>query len=191
MARLKALVVRGLGAVALLVDHAALSWTLRRRPSQVTVLDIDNTLADAWPTLLQRHRSERQRNRSMRPLPGMRAAAHDPAVARGEVVLYVSHRPLWLWPTTVAWLRANGFTASAATVLLVPSAASKVGLLARLADGRRHVTYWDDLSHSTELGRTGRYEQVIAEIASLPLTYHGLEDIAAVVSAAGGAGAHR
>jgi len=181
----RAILRRVIDLQALALGHVLLTVVLwRSRGRAVTVLDIDNTLADSWPTLTAPVASERERLAGLALLPGMRATAHDPAIATGDVVVYLSHRPLWFAPLTLHWLRSAGYDASPLRVILVPSAAAKIGFLRRLADGSRQVDYWDDLSHGTERGTTELYAEVIDAVRSLPVTYHGLDEIAAVVSAA-------
>lgn len=180
------LIRRAIDLVALAVGHASLSVVLwRTGGSPVTVLDIDNTLADSWPTLVTRITSERERLRGLAPLPGMRSVAHDPAIARGDAVIYLSHRSLWFGPLTNRWLREAGFDASPLRVILVPSAAAKTAFLRRIADGSRQVDYWDDLSHGTERGATLLYADVIDLVRAMPLDYHGIDDIRAATSAMG------
>lgn len=184
MVTIRSVLRRAVDLLALGLGHASLSVVLwRSRGHGITVLDIDNTLSDSWPTLVDRIPSERDRLSGLEPLAGMKAAAHDPAIARGDTVAYLSHRPLWFWPLTLRWLRDAGFTASPARVILVPTAAAKVGFMTRIADGSRRVDYWDDLSHGTERGVTLRYSEVIDAVSSLALTYHGIDEISAVVAA--------
>jgi hypothetical protein len=149
----------------------------------VWVLDLDNTLADTWPSYLGRHASERARLRGLDPLPGMLAAAHEPARAAGGRVVVLSHRNLWHWPVTRSWLRANGVDVGWTDLVLVASPADKIAHLRRLCAGGRDVTYWDDLTHGTERGRHGSYDEVVDAVRRLPLAYHGEAEIARVVAA--------
>lgn len=151
----------------------------RRHNGAVTVLDIDNTLADAWPSFLAGHRSERERLRDLELLPGMKVAAYDGR----DRVLFLSHRSWWYWWLTRRWLRENGFDG---TLVLVSTPGHKLGHLRRLVDGGGQVVYWDDLSHGTERGRTELYVELIDAVGALDLTYHGIDEIEAVVAAAGG-----
>lgn len=145
----------------------------------VVVLDIDNTLADSWPTFLQTHRSQRQRLASIEPLPAIKAVAHDAPLAAGATVCFLSHRNLWEWPVTRRWLRTHGYAARWWNVVLVPSAASKVAHVARLARGH-DVTVWDDLSHGHETGEVVFYADVIAQLADLGVDHRGWDEIVAL-----------
>jgi hypothetical protein len=157
----------------------------------VTVLDIDNTLADTWPSYLDDWPDHRSRLRGLVPLPGMRAAAYDTAIARGDVVIFLTHRNWWEWRLTLRWLRDEGYPVSVAHLVLVASPGDKIAHLQRLVGTGSPVTYWDDLSHGQESGRPQRYVEVVAAVESLRLEsgrleYHGVDEIEAIVAAAGG-----
>ena len=150
------------------------------------MLDIDNTLADTWPSYHRRWTSENDRLSSLPALPGMKGAAYDAAVRRGDVVVFLSRRNWWHWPLTRRWLRRNGFSATVANLVLVTQAADKVNHLRRLTESADTVVYWDDLSHGHEDGRARRYEAVIRQVLTLDLDYRDAEEIEAIVTAAGG-----
>lgn len=152
----------------------------RRHPGPITVLDIDNTLADAWPTLQRDWPSDRARQRAMQPLPGMKPAAYDTAIGP---VLFLSHRNWWDWGLTRRWLAAHGMRG---TLVLVASARDKIAHLEVLVGTGGPVTYWDDLSHGTEHGSTQLYDEVIDAVRRLGVEHHGRDEIEAIVAAAGG-----
>jgi hypothetical protein len=152
----------------------------RRHAGPITVLDIDNTLADAWPTLQRAWPSDRARQRAMELLPGMKAAAYDRATGP---VLFLSHRNWWDWNLTRRWLAEHGMHG---TLVLVASAQDKIAHLEVLAAGGGPVTYWDDLSHGTEHGETRFYHEVIDAARRLGIDHHGRDEIEAIVAAAGG-----
>lgn len=177
--------MRALAVLQLLIANV-LARRISMGTTGLTVLDIDNTLTDAWPTWTRPWPSNSARLDAMAVLPGMQAAAYDTALDRGDRVVFLSHRMLWEWRSTQRWLTAHGFAVAPGHLVLVPTAAAKLGVLRRVANGQRSVTYWDDLSHGTEHGRTETYDDVIAAVAQLPLEYHGLAEIEALVAAAGG-----
>lgn len=196
---MKRIVHRAISLVGRRIAAAQIRWISRNvgdRP--VLVLDIDNTLADAWPSFQRPSRSERERLASLCPLPGMQAATIAVGAVGTPVVVYLSHRALWHWGITRAWLRGAGYDVPAASLILVSDPSEKVAHLRALcrADGEagagRVVTYWDDLSHGTEHGETKLYDDVICEVRELAtstvsdLTHHGLDEIESVVAAAGG-----
>lgn len=175
---MKSLVRRSIeaAALALAVLQITLIRASTRRGDEVIVLDIDNTLADAWPSFLRPFDSHRARLANLEVLPNIKEAVHDPAVGDGATIVYLSHRNLWEWPVTYRWLRTHGFVVRADRLLLVPSAAAKVPLVRRMAEGRT-VTMWDDLSFGHETGEVGFYDDVIESLAGVSLTYRGWADI--------------
>jgi hypothetical protein len=146
----------------------------------ITVLDIDNTLADTWPTLTRAWEHERKRLRAIEALPHIQAVAHDEAIARGDAILFISHRPWRYWRETYRWLRRHGFAATPANVVLVAKPADKLAYL-RCCAGAGEVVYWDDLSHSHELGRVMLYEELISAVRLIPVEYRGWNEIRAIV----------
>jgi len=145
---------------------------------RVVVLDIDNTLADAWPSFLRPFDSHRGRLAGLEVLPNIKAVAHDAPLAAGATIVYLSHRNLWEWWVTYRWLRRHGFSVRADRLVLVPSAPAKVPLLRRLAEGR-DVTVWDDLSYGHESGEISFYSDVIDLLAGVSLTHRSWADIVA------------
>jgi len=179
---MKNLVVRLAGLIAGLLGRLQLALLVRRPPTAgYLVLDIDNTLADTWPSLVPGAVTDGNRLAGLAELAGMRARTAD--LASGRRVLYVSHRFLWQLPVTLSWLRAHGFPASLGTVLLVPEPPHKLRYLRRLV-AAGPVEYWDDLSHGHEHGTVQYYEDLIAAVRSLPIDYRGAAEIAATVEAA-------
>ena len=145
----------------------------------IVALDIDNTLADAWPSFLGSWANEGDRLASLPVLHAVKAAAHDAPIASGHQPVFISHRNLWHWPVTYRWLRRNGFAATRSNVVLVAAPSHKLEHLRRCSEGR-DVVYWDDLSHGHESGTVGYYDEVIAAVRDLPVDYHGYEEIVAL-----------
>ncbi|NLA37455.1 MAG: hypothetical protein GX868_17455 [Actinobacteria bacterium] len=155
----------------------------RRGARRIVMLDIDNTLADSWPTFLVPHGSERERLASIAPLPGMKLVTHDRALAEGSSVIFVSHRNLWHYPVTARWLREQGYAVSPLNLLLVSSAARKPAIARVLAAGRELIV-WDDLSAGHESGTVRHYDDVRAEFEAVATRYFGADSIAEVVAGA-------
>lgn len=171
------------GAGRMLANALARLTASRTAGRPLVVLDIDNTLADSWPSFLRSWPGERERLASLTVLPGVKTVAHDEPVEAGAAVAFVSYRNVWDWPVTFAWLRRNGFAVRWWNLILVNSPEEKLRHLRRWVPGRA-VTYWDDLSYGHESGEVRFHADVIAEVERLDLRYHGYGDIIAL-SAAG------
>lgn len=150
----------------------------------VVVLDIDNTLADTWPSFLAPYSGHRDRLSRLDPLPHVKPVAHDGPVAAGAAVLFLSHRNLWEWPVTVRWLRRHGYAAGFRNLVLVPDPFDKVahiGSGVTTPSGRpRRIVVWDDLSGGHELGAFRRYDEVVEALGALGVDHHGWDEIVAL-----------
>jgi len=179
-ARLRTLARRGVELAGGALARAQVARFARATAGRHTVvLDIDNTLADSWPTFLRSWASEAERLAAIEPLPHIKAVAHDGPVDAGAAVLFLSHRDLRRRGTTIAWLQRHGFAAGTDNVVLVARPDDKLAHLRRLADGRR-LEVWDDLTARHETGQMVRYDQLTARIGALALTHHGWDDIVAI-----------
>ncbi len=176
-------VVAGVQLMAARLQCRIVSALFKHR--RVLVLDIDNTIADSWPTLVAPSVDERQRLSTLALLPGMKAHTFDRAQRRGDLVVFLSHRSLRWWLVTWRWLRAHHMSVSPLCLWCVPGAEHKVELLATLC-AHHEVEVWDDLHHLHETGTAQAYRSVIEALESLPLEYHGVRDIEAVVAQAAG-----
>jgi hypothetical protein len=169
------------------IGSAQVAWACRRAHGRrLVVLDIDNTLADSWPTYTRTWPDERTRLDAIEPLPGVKAIAHDAALERGDAILFLSHRSWRRWRQTYRWLRRHGFAATPVNVVLVGDPRDKLEHLRRCS-GACDVAYWDDLSHSHEHGEALFHDELIDAVRSLPLEYRGWDDIRAAVEEARGA----
>ncbi len=186
MARIvKGLVWQAVHALAALVGRLQGELVARaHRGRPLWVLDLDNTLADTWPSYLSEHAGERARLAGLAPLAGMVDATHGEAQRKGAGTVVLSHRAVWHWPVTRQWLARHGIRLRWYELVLVADPAHKVAHLRRWCRAGCDLVYWDDLTHGTEHGREQRYEDVVAAVAELPLTHHGAEEIAAIVSEA-------
>jgi hypothetical protein len=161
------------------------------RSIPLLILDIDNTIADTWPSYASSWPSETARLAGLLPIPEVREAVYERAVDTGKRVMFLSHRQLGHRRVTLRWLRLNGFAMERHSVVLVPAAADKVALVRRLAKVTT-VEYWDDLSYGHERGGPFFYTALIERIRATSVDYHGWEDICAlrgIPSTRGGADA--
>ncbi len=144
------------------------------------IVDIDNTLAHTWPSLNEKHGSEKERMLSLPPLNGMceKVRAASPASAE---VLFVSVRPYGMYFVTRKWLRAQRLPVNFSNLVLVQDPSDKLELIRlALSGSRRTVEYYDDLSYHHETGRTEFYENIINAVKALPLKYVGYAELSSI-----------
>lgn len=140
----------------------------------VYLVDIDNTLADTWPSLRELvYDKEQDRYRSLSVFLGMRKLI----VSKRELakVIFISARSFLSYRTTGQWLRSCGL--EGCELILVAHAADKMYYIKTLISKGFSVVYIDDLSYNHEHGEMKLYDELIQEINGLPLTYLGIKEI--------------
>lgn len=152
-------------------------WRIDKQ-RHVYLVDIDNTLADTWPTLNPRqHRSERERMASLAIFMGMRRYILDLLGDRRNKVIFLTARNILAHPVTFEWLKRNKIDVAFTDVIVVSSASEKLRYIKLIRNKKYKMTYIDDLSYNHEYGDMKFYERVIAEVDGLGIVYLGLKDI--------------
>lgn len=141
---------------------------------QVVFIDIDNTLADSWPTLTpgRSFESEGARLKSLRPLSGtIRFLTREFGAAR--LWVFLSHRPLRHSRVTRLWLKAAGIWRTGSVLCLVEGVHEKLAYLEFGVRRTKNVSFIDDLSYGHEHGKVRFYDDVIRQAIALGVDYHG------------------
>jgi hypothetical protein len=89
------------------------------------VVDIDNTIAQTWPSFIEKHKSEAERLLSLPPLEGMCARIRG-SVPRTTEVIFLSVRPYWTYFLTRQWLLAQRLPFSVSNLVLVGTPEEKL-----------------------------------------------------------------
>lgn len=179
---MKQLIKSGVISLCSLLFKVRFRWLIRNlgEYSSVYLIDIDNTLANTWPSLKEYvYKSENYRYRSLPIFIGMRNFINDRLKENAEVI-FISARSFFSYNATSDWLFHNGL--SGHQLILVPDPDSKLDYIIELLYRNIRVTYVDDLSHSHELGRVQLYEELILGLKELPIKYLGVDDIALINS---------
>ena len=142
---------------------------------RVYLVDIDNTLADTWPSLHDYvYRNENHRYRSLSIFLGMRNFILD-KIKDKERVVFISARGYLNYFSTLKWLSENGL--KSINVILVNRAEDKLAYIHELLQREIAVVYIDDLSYGHEFGVVRMYEKMILKLDTLPVEYLGLKEI--------------
>jgi hypothetical protein len=139
-------------------------------------LDIDNTLADTWPSLNQNWHSEAERILNLRPLePVIRHLLENYSFEKYQWV-FLSSRNYFNYCATFYWLRNNNLPATRKNIILVQNPMEKIELINKYV--KRKVIYFDDLTYNHENGERKFYKKEI-ELLKLNrnVEYHGIEEI--------------
>lgn len=179
--KVKSIVARCVAPLWLLVSRLRFWFTCRKfKPqTQLFIIDIDNTIADTWPTLLRPHfyQNTKERHQSLAIFMGMRKWILQQAKQPNTHFVYLSARPIGLMLTTINWLQSSGLPTIKGGVILVPNASAKIQFL-KIANAQKiSITFVDDLSFNHENGEVRLYQGVIELVKLLPIRYIGLPQL--------------
>lgn len=149
--------------------------------NKVYLVDIDNTLADTWPSLQNYvYRNENHRYGSLSIFIGMRNYILD-KIKDQEKVVFISARSYLDYFSTHKWLSDNGLKTY--NVILVSRAEDKLAYIQELLHREIAVVYIDDLSYGHEYGEVRLYDKIILKLNALPVEYLGVKEIELINSA--------
>ena len=149
-------------------------YLYKNKYSKIWVLDIDNTLADTWPTLLEKkkYKNELHRLENLNVLTGSKNYFLEVCSHPNHGIIFLSARPLNSKVITQKWLENNNFWHQNANLILVPKAKNKLPFLNLITLLHHHVFYIDDLSYNHENGTVKFYDSVIKKVNKLNLFYY-------------------
>lgn len=156
-----------------------LSYNLRKRffIKSVVIFDIDNTIADTWPSLLYKM-DQATRLMNLPVFNGMASVVKSVNRIHTTKVIFLSHRPKKMTEVTKEWLKKNCLYSETSDIFLVSNVEHKYFFLKKISKlAGKNITYYDDLSYHHELGSIKFYEKVIRKVKKLPITYIGYEEI--------------
>jgi hypothetical protein len=164
-----------------LIQSVHFKWILWRTAKlKVVFLDIDNTLADTWPTLLPNadYLSENDRLRNLKPLSGSLSYVRE-NFGSEYVHIYLSHRNFIRHANTKRWLRKYANYNSSDSLYLVSSAHKKIRYFETAVQFCKFtsITVMDDLSYSHEHGEVEYYTEIVDVLAKMPIKYIGYKKI--------------
>jgi len=140
----------------------------------IFIVDIDNTVANTFPLLLQD---------SCLKLVYQRANCFSNVVDfineqrhAGKAVFFLSARDSQYYKVTEDWLNRNVF-GGFNELLLVSSANEKLIYLKLLVFCKKKVFYIDDLSYGHETGTVRYFDNLIRRVSELPIVYIGYPEL--------------
>ena len=141
-------------------------------------IDIDNTIADTWPSLINNTLSARKRHAALPVLFGMKNFVIEKYLAKEKIqVIYLSARHTLLYNTTKNWLKQNQFSSFNTSVILVQHPIHKIYFIEKAVKKGHAITYIDDLSYHHEHGSVAMYDEIIQRVQALPVHYIGFDEI--------------
>lgn len=144
--------------------------------TRVYFVDIDNTIADTWPTFLKEWPSEAERLSNIASFPGMKDYLQGIHQEKDSLIIYLTARNFRHNALTKNWLQTHGFPQQKTKLVLVEWPQHKLSYI-KIPGNRFAVTFIDDLCYGHEKGSVKKYEAIIAAVKELRITYIGSEAI--------------
>lgn len=141
------------------------------------IFDIDNTIANTYPTLCIRYTSETDRLLSIPVFPRMKKLLNNLLSSPSRKVIFLTSRSYLAWSTTYLWLNQNGISVAKSDVIIVSSPAQKIDFIKKITSRNKPLTFIDDLSYNHENGQVKFYDTEIQLISGLSLRYIGYKTI--------------
>lgn len=162
MKRIKRVFVKIRGLLVHFSRFLFTSW--KNRKKSIYVFDLDNTLGNTFPTLINRNPNELERLKNIQPFERMCRLAHSIANSDSRTVLVLTARQYTAQQVTEKWIENAGIGISPAHVFLVLSPMHKVWLLKVASLFCKRIVFIDDMSYNHENGEVKFYEKAIAAL---------------------------
>lgn len=132
-------------------------------PSVFYIIDIDNTIADTWPTLISK-KNDFLRYENLPVFHKMINLLKFKMEDKKIFFLFLSARNPMYFYVTKKWLKKNGFYPS--NLILVPTAKDKLNIIKAIPK-YKNIYIYDDLSFNHENGEVKFYTEIINEINNM------------------------
>ena len=145
-------------------QHFIFFCNIKTSKKPILILDIDNTIADTWPTLNKKYKSEQDRVISIKPLIGTINYLKSKYSTDKYQWIYLSRRNYNIQLTTIKWLKKNDLFANVFNVIFVQKPIEKIYLINKYV--LQSFVYFDDLSYNHENGEVKFYVNEISSVNS-------------------------
>lgn len=131
----------------------------KRKYEEILIVDLDNTLANTWPSFLKENYSEKQR---LLNLPVLKGTINVVKNYQKSEIFILTARPYRYYIPTKKWLISN--LGNNLTLIMVDKVEQKLKFL---KDKSKKIIYFDDLSYNHERGEIKFYQELIDKVRSL------------------------
>ena len=147
---------------------------INKEAEKIYIFDIDNTIANTWPSFLQSYSTLEERLLSLAVFHKMREHILDIS-SKGNKVIFLTARPYNTYSLTFTWLKNLGLIKNKDDLFLVSKPLEKIDLLKKI---NKEVYFYDDMTYNHEKGEMKYYENEIRLLGQLSyVKYYGLSDI--------------
>jgi hypothetical protein len=163
------------------LQHFLFYRVVRTNSKIILLIDIDNTLADTWPTLNKTWKSESERLSKLNPFQSVISHLFKNYSPKVHQWVFLSSRNYFSHLVTINWLKKNNLPAGWKNVILVQSPMEKIDLINKYVKNK--IVYFDDLSYNHENGDMKFYEKEI-ELININdyVEYHGYAEISKIIN---------
>jgi len=145
---------------------------------KIVFIDIDNTIADTWPTLKNNSsENEVKRHLKLSVFPGMKNFINEKFRNSDFQIYFISARKSNLFKITLTWLKRNDCFRDNDRLILVSRPEKKLFYLKYVLKKKFDVIYIDDLSYNHENNEIKFYDDIIAIVKKLNIQYIGFYEI--------------
>ncbi len=158
------------------LQHFLFKTIVIKATKPLLVLDIDNTLADTWPSFSKKWKSEVDRHKNLAPLKSVICYIKSKYPVDSYEWVFLTSRSYNLRNATIDWLVNQGLSAGNSNVILVQNPSEKIELIKKVI--KHKIIYFDDLSYNHENGEVKFYSELIKQCQEFSnVEYFGYYDI--------------
>ena len=149
---------------------------LFNRNKRIFLFDIDNTVANTWPSFTNNFKSRRKRLLGLSVFINMRALICQIIKDKNNKVIFLTSRRFYDLFVTFKWLRSVGINITIFDVIIV-NPKTKIQLIQNaIKFFNPQLFYIDDMTYNHENGKMKTYK-FIKNIYPLPINYFGYKFI--------------
>lgn len=146
--------------------------------SSIYIFDLDNTLANTWPSLIQGCKSHSDRLKNLKPINGM-VRIFNKLISKDKNVFVVTARSYEHFFITKNWLNQNTDFQKAFKLILVERPKDKLQIFKYIKKNYQNIVCYDDLSYDHENDDIKFYDDIIKEAKNDVTKYFGYDFIQA------------
>jgi hypothetical protein len=162
-------------------QHLLFKLIVEKNIKPLLIIDIDNTIADTWPSFKQKWISEDFRMINLQPIQPVIDFLKKNFPEISYQWIFLTSRSYNLRITTIKWLKNQNLPANNSNVVLVQNPNEKLFLINKYA--KKRTIYFDDLTYNHENGEIKYYSNVIKECILLNnVQYYGYKQIINIIN---------
>ncbi len=162
-------------------QHLLFKIIVEKTHKPLLIIDLDNTIADTWPSLNQKWISEDFRILNLEPIKPVIDFLKKNFPSISYEWIFLTSRTYNLRISTIKWLKNQNLPANNSNVVLVQNPLEKIVLIKKYV--KKRTIYFDDLTYNHENGEIKYYSTVIEECMLLNnVQYYGYKQIIDIIN---------